>query len=210
MYKDKVAQLLSLESGKRLPPVYSMIAGSLAGLTASMLTYPLDFIRTRMAGTIGFQSMGIVKTAMCTIHAEGILALFRGMTPTLIGAIPYEGIKFGVYDVVLRTMVRRNQESGVLEINVLQSTMAGGIAGAVATVLTYPNDTVRRRMQMQGQHGKVLYKSTLGCYRNLWRAEGIAGFYQGLLPTIIRAFPNMGIQFAAYEGMRKILGVPRM
>lgn len=36
---------------RALPPVPRLLAGSLAGTTAAMLTYPLDMVRARMAVT---------------------------------------------------------------------------------------------------------------------------------------------------------------
>lgn len=36
---------------RALPPIPRLVAGSLAGITAAMLTYPLDMVRARMAVT---------------------------------------------------------------------------------------------------------------------------------------------------------------
>ena len=36
-------------------------------------------------------------------------------------------------------------------------------------------------------------------------AEGIAGLYHGLLPTLLRDVPDIAIQFALYERLRKAL-----
>jgi solute carrier family 25 S-adenosylmethionine transporter 26 len=36
-------------------------------------------------------------------------------------------------------------------------------------------------------------------------AEGVAGLYHGLLPTLLRDVPDIAIQFALYERLRKAL-----
>lgn len=46
-----VAHALFVLCSRVLPPIPRLVAGSLAGTTAAMLTYPLDMVRARMAVT---------------------------------------------------------------------------------------------------------------------------------------------------------------
>ena len=81
------------------------VSGSLAGMTSVAATYPLDLVRTRMAGRLATQSTvskGIVQstwiaTVKDVVKNEGAGGLYRGVSPTLLGSIPYEGIKFYSY-----------------------------------------------------------------------------------------------------------------
>lgn len=77
--------------------------GSFAGMTSVIATYPLDLIRTRMAGRLCSGDLCLPyntwwETAKFTVQNEGVRGLYRGVSPTLIGAFPYEGIKFWSYD----------------------------------------------------------------------------------------------------------------
>jgi hypothetical protein len=176
-------------------------AGACAGLTACILTYPLDFIRTRLSGKIESlpRHLGIMAAFVAIVKEEGAKSLFRGMGPTLLGSIPYEGIKFGSYDF-LRHHMPANVDT---KTDFVGKMFCGGGAGIIATICTYPNDTVRRRMQMQGIGGsKRLYTTAWDCYVKLAKNEGWASFYRGITPTMVRAIPNMGIQFACYEVFR--------
>ncbi|CAK4077933.1 unnamed protein product [Aphanomyces euteiches] len=179
------------------------LAGACAGLTACVLTYPLDFIRTRLSGKIESKASytGMLNAFTTIVRTEGFASLFRGMGPTLVGSIPYEGIKFGSYDI-FRAFLPKDTDPGS---DFVGKMICGGGAGMTATILTYPNDTVRRRMQMQGNGEKRLYKHAIDCYIKLYRLEGLASFYRGLTPTLVRAMPNMGIQFACYEVFRSWL-----
>jgi hypothetical protein len=84
----------------------SFLAGSFAGIAACFSTYPLDLARTRITaqvnnmGPAAKRYVSIRGTILSTVRREGIWALYRGMGPTLMGALPYEGIKFGCYDVL--------------------------------------------------------------------------------------------------------------
>ena len=58
----------------------------------------------------------------------------------------------------------------------------------VAGIISYPMDTVRRRMMMQsGRKGAdVMYKSTLDCWRKVAAQEGGAAFFKGAFSNILR------------------------
>jgi solute carrier family 25 phosphate transporter 23/24/25/41 len=205
LYKDLFTKLdIAGSNSRKLPQWFAFAAGSMSGFTASILTYPLDFIRTRVSGHIGKNQKynGIWNTFRLTVREEGYRALFRGIGPTLAGSIPYEGIKFGSYDL-LKKMLPEDIDP---KANFLGKLVCGGGAGMIATILTYPNDTVRRRLQMQGEGGAPrIYKNAWDCYVKLGKHEGMSVYYRGLTPTLVRAIPNMGIQFACYEKFKEIL-----
>uniref|UniRef100_K3X5K1 Uncharacterized protein n=1 Tax=Globisporangium ultimum (strain ATCC 200006 / CBS 805.95 / DAOM BR144) TaxID=431595 RepID=K3X5K1_GLOUD len=203
VYKDLFRGMNSGGEGK-LPVWGAFVAGSMSGFTASVLTYPLDLIRTRLSGHIGdkIKYNGIYNTFIVTLREEGFRALFRGIGPTLLGSIPYEGIKFGSYDV-LKSLLPSDIDP---KADYVGKMVCGGGAGMIATILTYPNDTVRRRLQMQGQGGApIIYKNAVDCYIKLLKNEGWTVYYRGLLPTLVRAMPNMGVQFATYDVLKAFL-----
>ena len=70
------------------------LAGSLAGATAQALTYPLDRARAVMAVTKVGEYRNIVHVFQTIIEREGLLKLYRGFTPTMVGIIPYAGTIF--------------------------------------------------------------------------------------------------------------------
>lgn len=64
-----------------LPYKYKFLAGSIGGLGATLLTYPLDVIRVRLAIIPG-------SSWWTSIRQGGI---FQGLTATVVGIIPYAG-----------------------------------------------------------------------------------------------------------------------
>ena len=88
----------------------------------------------------------------------------------------------------------------------LWKATCGALAATAAHLATYPNDTVRRRMQVQGADGQPpKYTSALDCYFKVKAAEGWTGLYRGLGITLIRGIPNTGIQFLVYETLKDVL-----
>lgn len=150
---------LYLENSGQLPWILSFLSGGMAGMSASAATYPLDLARGRITGKLAGPGgkkhyRGIVNTVIVTAREEGVKALYKGVTPTLLGAIPYEGLKFGTV-AMLERMFPRKDENVSTANNVARKIMFGGAGGIVAGLMTYPNDTVRRLLQLQGSKGTV-------------------------------------------------------
>lgn len=82
------------------------------------------------------------------VHAEGVVGLFRGLTPTLLGIVPYAGISFGTF----HTIKEEYKSAAGLEhdgqIPLWVRLPAGGLAGLIAQSVTYPLNVVKRRMQV--------------------------------------------------------------
>ena len=51
---------------------------------------------------------------------------------------------------------------------------------------------------MQGTGAKQ-YKSTLDCFIQIMRVDGISGLYKGLVPRLGRVVPGQGIIFMSFE-----------
>ena len=81
--------------------------------------------------------------------------------------------------------------------------LLGALSGLFAQTITYPGDTIRRRMQTNGAGGaERVYKNSWDCCKKTIRAEGFQGLYHGLGVNIIRCLPGAAIQFAAYDSLK--------
>ena len=115
-----------------------LAAGGLSGSTTMLFTYPLDLLRTRLAGTVG-GATSVSRVALDAVRAAGPLALFRGVHATIGGAVTYESMRFGTYGAL--------RDRGAAD-GVLGPAMCGTAASLFAGNIIYPNDTVRRRLQV--------------------------------------------------------------
>lgn len=79
---------------EQLHPLQRLWAGGLAGSTACALTYPLDLVRARLTlqSSTNAKYKGIVHGLQCVVRDEGVLALYRGLWPSIAGIFPYIGI----------------------------------------------------------------------------------------------------------------------
>eukprot|EP00978_Attheya_sp_CCMP212_P001556 scaffold3197_cov52-Attheya_sp.AAC.1 len=144
--------------------------GGLSGMSATLLTYPLDLARGRISGKLAGANhqrhySGIINTVVLTVKEEGFRALYKGVTPTILGAMPYEGIKFGtvgLLESIFPATTTYNEHGEKIKPSVWRKVCYGGAGGVMAGIITYPNDTVRRMLQLQGSRG------TTDVYTGYW------------------------------------------
>mmetsp|Transcript_5194 Transcript_5194/g.9892 ORF Transcript_5194/g.9892 Transcript_5194/m.9892 type:complete len:83 (+) Transcript_5194:2-250(+) len=78
------------------------------------------------------------------------------------------------------------------------------MAGSTAGFIMYPNDTVRRLLQMQEKGANMQYRSAADCYVQVYKTQGIRRFYRGVGPYLLRMVPNAAIQFGCYESFKQM------
>mmetsp|Transcript_29165 Transcript_29165/g.81580 ORF Transcript_29165/g.81580 Transcript_29165/m.81580 type:complete len:303 (-) Transcript_29165:1038-1946(-) len=214
-YKELIATLSGAESHAHLSTSMYFAAGSMSGITATFVTYPLDVVRTRLSGKYAAEGRAnsIIGIARMTVAREGVRGMYKGMFPTLLGAVPYEGVKFGMFDVCKKAI--SPWVGGIMESDrftdknqkVVVHLLAGAMAASISGFIIYPNDTTRRMLQLDGEGGKAKrFRGLLDCYKYIYRKEGLRRFYRGILPYTIRMVPNAAIQFAVYEYLKLAAG----
>ena len=70
----------------------------------------------------------------------------------------------------------------------------GAFAGMVSTFANTPLDTIKTRMQKQGQT-----LNTAQVMQQIYREGGIRSFWAGVIPRSVRVVPGQAITFAVYE-----------
>ncbi|XP_071878380.1 ADP,ATP carrier protein-like isoform X1 [Bombus fervidus] len=164
----------------------NLASGGAAGATSLLFVYPLDFARTRLAADIGqgdkreFKGLGdcIIKI----FKTDGLIGLYRGFNVSVQGIIIYRATYFGLYDTTKNMLP--DPKNTPLHITFLIAQVVTTVAG----VMSYPFDTVRRRMMMQSGRSKreIMYKNTLDCWIKTAKAEGVGAFFKGSLSNILR------------------------
>uniref|UniRef100_A0A8D2P203 Mitochondrial coenzyme A transporter SLC25A42 n=1 Tax=Zosterops lateralis melanops TaxID=1220523 RepID=A0A8D2P203_ZOSLA len=182
--------------GKALTPFPRFIAGSLAGTTAAMVTYPLDMVRARMAVTPKEMYSSIVHVFIRISREEGLKTLYRGFTPTILGVIPYAGLSFFTYETLKKVHA---EHSGKAQPSPPERLLFGACAGLIGQSASYPLDVVRRRMQTAGVTGHS-YSSILLTMQEIVREEGlIRGLYKGLSMNWVKGPIAVGISFTTFD-----------
>lgn len=200
---DTVNKNLSAKPGEqsKLSVPASLIAGACAGVSSTICTYPLELLKTRLTIQRGVYN-GLLDAFVKIIKEEGPAELYRGLTPSLIGVIPYSATNYFAYDT-LRKAYRKifKQE----KIGNFETLLIGSAAGAISSTATFPLEVARKHMQVGALSGRQVYKNVVHALVSILEQEGIQGLYRGLGPSCMKLVPAAGISFMCYEACKKIL-----
>lgn len=168
--------------------VGNCLSGGAAGATSLTVVYPLDFGRTRLAADVGSgkarEFNGLVDCLAKVAKSDGVTGLYRGFGISVIGIIFYRAAYFGMYDTAKVALFEDFKKANFFA--------QWGVAQTVtvsAGIVSYPLDTIRRRLMMQsGKKGAdIQYTGTMDCFRKILVQEGPGAFFKGCLSNIFRA-----------------------
>jgi solute carrier family 25, member 42 len=136
--------------------------------------------------------------------------LFRGITPTMLGILPYSGIAFSLNEQGKREIRHINKR----EPTTVERMQCGAVSGLFAQTLTYPFEVTRRRMQTMGViRGRETSVSSLGMggeaacgdismvntMRQLLHEQGWRGFFKGVSMNWVKGPVAFSISFTAFD-----------
>lgn len=138
------------------------------------------------------------------------VGFYQGGLVTVMRDSPSYGIYFWAYEGL-----KRGFDVNETTKEAWKFLLAGGLAGTLSWASIYPLDVVKSRLQMQYEGDRFEttrllvidrpYMSIKDCILRSYRSEGIAVFFRGLWPTLLRAFPVNAVTFYVYELMIGIL-----
>ncbi|KAF3777405.1 putative envelope ADP TP carrier protein [Nymphaea thermarum] len=141
LFSYEVYKKLLKGKDEQLSVAGRLIAGACAGMTSTLVTYPLDVLRLRLAVDASHKTM-----------AQTFFNL------NFTWGIPFRWIKL---EMVYFLLIRVKKSLPTKYQNRPESSLATALASAaLATLMCYPLDTVRRQMQMKDSP----YKSVLEAF----------------------------------------------
>jgi solute carrier family 25 (adenine nucleotide translocator) protein 4/5/6/31 len=178
----------------------NLASGGAAGATSLMVVYPLDFARTRLAADVGKTSAdrqftGLVDCVNKIRRTDGIKGLYQGFGVSVLGIIVYRACYFGGYDTLKRVLFSDGKSSIFYKFLIAQAVT--GLSGLVS----YPLDTVRRRLMMQSGRKDVLYTGTMDCFAKIYKNEGGKAFFKGAFSNILRGM-GASLVLVMYDEMQ--------
>ncbi|EMP35393.1 Solute carrier family 25 member 43 [Chelonia mydas] len=185
----------------------AIMAGSLAGTVATVVTYPTDVVKTRLIvqNRLEPSYKGILHAFYTIYHQEGFLALYRGVSLTVLGAIPFSAGSFFVY-----INLNKIWQEPSFRFSPLQNFINGCLAAGVAQTLSFPFETVKRKMQAQSpclpHYGGVDIRFTgmVDCFRQTVKTKSVLGLWCGLTANLLKIVPYYGVMFSTFEFCKRV------
>lgn len=179
--------------------IQPFIHGTITGLTACIVLLPTEVIKAKTQVVIG-DATKVTSTEIYRkmIQKQGYKSLFCGLDGQLARDGPFYGFFFGGYELFCYSFKTYFPEIPD-EVNYF---MSGGFAGMLAWTMTMPFDVPKTNVQASWD------TKVVGSYfpemARIVRERGVLALFNGLGPTLVRAFPANAALFLGVETGKKM------
>lgn len=189
--------------------------GSIAGIAGKVVEYPFDTVKVRLQSQpdhLPLQYKGPLDCFRQSIQQDGFRGLYRGVSAPFAGAAAETACLFWSYRLAqdfLRSNFYSMQGAGdPLPLSGLVT--AGALSGGVTSLILTPIELVKCRMQVPlhspqditlGPRTSLTSTSLspFSVIADVYRREGISGFWRGQLGTFLRETGGTAAWFGSYE-----------
>ena len=185
------------------PAAAGVAAGALSGVTAALLTNPLDLLKTRVQAPrpLGVPRPSAAAAFRSVLAAGGVRGLWAGTAPAAARAAVQTASQCGAYDASKRVLLT------VAGINdgPTAHLAASAVTGLVVTTTTAPFDVVKVRMMHAATSATRVSPFTAAA--DLVKAEGFPALWKGWTAQYARLGPQSVITFVVLEQLRRAAGL---
>ncbi|KAF9270145.1 mitochondrial carrier [Marasmius fiardii PR-910] len=196
------------------------IAGLCAGVTSTIIATPVENIKVKLQLQIqrsisDRQFRGPVDCIRQIWNVQGPLGLWSGFQ----GSIAFRSNFFWMFLSFEALMRGFSQLKGTpFEMSTgTANFLAGGLGSYAFWLMAIPADNVKNRMMAHPYpqryalppSGRLKVPSFLSVARVIIAQDGVRGFFRGLGPCFLRAFPVNASAMFVYEGLLRVLGAEK-
>eukprot|EP00040_Diaphanoeca_grandis_P027584 m.157254 g.157254 ORF g.157254 m.157254 type:complete len:292 (-) comp31045_c0_seq1:328-1203(-) len=174
----------------------SWTAGSsfAASALAEIVTLPIDVTKVRLqVQTVAVgatpQYTGMVDTMVKIVRNEGASGLFKGLAPALMRQCCYTSIVMALFPHIKGSLCKDGEDPGFVK-----RLIAGGTAGGIGIAIMNPAEILKTQMQTA-----VSGRSMFQVAQNVYKTEGILGFWAGVKPNVLRCFLVNAAEIGTYD-----------
>lgn len=181
------------------------VFGAASGSMATCVVQPIDMVKVRiqlMEGKSG-GSTNPISIFQGIVKNEGVGALYKGLSAGLLRQCTYGTTRLGMFQYLEETLT--GDDGKLSFVNRLGASLAAGGIGALvgtpadAALVRMQADTVLPLAERRG------YKNGVDAMIRMAREEGMAGFFSGAGPTVLRGLSiNVGM-LVSYGYYKKLL-----
>lgn len=177
------------------PRLIPPIAGFTSALVEISILWPFEYGKTMAQLNRNNPDFSVVKH----IRQEG-LAIYKGLTPLLVGA-PIQGlIRFSSLDYFNNLLRDKNTK----RLSRMSGLIAGIFSGVLESVLiVVPMETVKTLL-IDSKQGII------SGVRNVLKKDGIRGIYKGVMPTAAKSASNQALRFVIYNEYKSYITADRV
>jgi len=196
--------------------IIDFTAGSLGGIALVYVGQPLDTVKVKMQ-TFPALYTGMVSCFRETLVTDGIArGLYAGTVPALVSNVAENSVLFLCYGLCQKFMQKVTNTPRVEDLSTLSNATAGFLGSFFSSIAICPTELVKCKLQAMYEKNKqeralgkkVERMGPMKLVAQIFKHEGAAGFFKGLVPTLAREMPGYFFFFGGYEGTRELLRHP--
>lgn len=188
------------------------VAAGVAYITTCIAMNPLWVVKTRFQAQATGKRVkssslkyGKVVQALRLVYREnGLRGLYSG-TLAACAVAPGVMVQMPMYEYIKRGGIGNSEE----EPSAARIGVASAASSAVVSLISFPAEVVRLRLQAQGMKGETSpsytkYNGVVDAFRTILKQEGPRALYRGLSASLVRTVPNSAIALLTYETMLRM------
>lgn len=176
------------------------VGGAAAGIVSTLACHPLEVLKDRL--TISPDVYPSLSIAVNKIYKSGgIGALYAGLSPTLIGMLPYSTCYYFMYETIKKTYCLSKKKTCLSRTEML---LVGALSGLTASTISFPLEVARKRLMVGALHGKCP-PHMAAALSEVIREEGVVGLYRGWGASCLKVMPSSGITWMFYEAWKDVI-----
>lgn len=175
--------------------------GGVASAGAACITHPLDLLKVHLQ-TQQEGKLSIIQSTIGIIRKQGILALYSGLSASLLRQFTYSLTRFGAYEAGKQAI----EQSGPMPF--YQKLLLAGGAGAAGGIVGTPGDLINVRMQNDVKLPPKLrrnYKHAIDGVIRVIQEEGVKRLFSGCTTATGRAILMTMGQLSFYDQIKMTL-----
>ncbi|ESZ95048.1 putative mitochondrial ornithine carrier protein [Sclerotinia borealis F-4128] len=185
--------------------VEDCLYGSIAGVAGKYIEYPFDTVKVRLQSQpyhLPLQYTGPLDCFKQSIRSDGILGLYRGISAPLVGAALETSSLFFWEQVSREALIKAGVYKSDQPLPLQALWMTGALSGALTSLVLTPIELVKCKIQVPAAANSsvpVAAKTVSAVIREVWHHQGIRGFWNGQLGTLIRETGGCAAWFGSKE-----------
>lgn len=188
-----------------------LACGGLAGLSAKTIEAPVDRMKVLFqTSKDDFTWRGGGRVMREVVQREGWKGLWKGNVLAAMRQVPFAGINYAAREAMKDAMISRNPKGrgrtpgGNPKLTPWEKLVSGACSGAASTMLTYPLEVARVRMQASRPGAPVDMKSVFEeMYRSMRGDTKARVPMAGLGPTLLGMMAYAGVTWTVFETLQE-------
>ncbi|XP_023762011.1 probable mitochondrial adenine nucleotide transporter BTL1 isoform X1 [Lactuca sativa] len=176
------------------------LGGAAAGFVSTLVCHPLEVLKDRL--TVSPDIYPNLSIAVSKIYKNGgIGSFYSGLSPTLIGMLPYSTCYYFMYDTIKKSYCTAQNKKALSRPEML---LIGALSGLTASTISFPLEVARKRLMVGALQGKCP-PHMAAALSEVVREEGFIGLYRGWGASCLKVMPSSGITWMFYEAWKDVL-----